>query len=142
LQLLSSRSGVERQVRHIKDRVGNQFHVHAWLWRHCAVSLKDAAVHALSHLRGRVADINLPARDVVLSSVERNALGQPGNGVLRGSIGRGIGPRARRRSLHDLSDHPRFGGFLMARVTAEQAEDRTRRSNAPQLLPGRRPASG
>ena len=50
-------------------------------------------VHRLGHLGLGVADVDLPAGDVVRSAVERRRSRQPGDGVLRRRVGRR--PRAR-----------------------------------------------
>src|SRR4026209_1702753 len=63
--------GVERQARHVDHRVGHRLHVHGGLRRSRTVGLGHATGHALGHGGGRVADIYLATRDIVLAAVER-----------------------------------------------------------------------
>ena len=69
------------QVRHVENSVRNMANVHARFRHFRAIRLNDARGHPLSHLRCRVADIDLTAGDVILAAIERDALGQPRQGV-------------------------------------------------------------
>src|SRR5439155_785874 len=70
-------------------------HVHARLDAHLAIRLHHAFRHALGHLGGRVADVDLAAGDVERASVERDGLGDAAHGVL----GRGVGNGHRARRM-------------------------------------------
>ena len=63
---------------------------HARLDHLTAVGLQHAFAldHALGQGRCRVADVDLAAADFVRAAIERGLLGESGNGVLRGSVGR------------------------------------------------------
>ena len=56
-----------------------------------AVGLQGSDGDAGAHLGGGVADVDLAAGDVVGAAVERDALGEAGDGVLGGGVGRGVG---------------------------------------------------
>jgi Sulfate permease family len=82
---------VQGQAGHVADGPGHVGHVHARLGPDAAVGLEGAGGHALGHLGGGVADVDLPAGDVVGPPVQRGRPGQAGDGVLGG----GVGGRAR-----------------------------------------------
>src|ERR1700730_2278608 len=90
------RVGGERQARHVAHRIADGLGVHARLRHLAAVRLQHAVDHAVGHRRCGVADIDLPDRDVVAAAVEVGGLGQAGDGVFGGSIGRGERPRRMR----------------------------------------------
>ena len=71
---------------HEDDGVGHVLHVHPGLGQQVAGGLQDTLLHALGHLRGRVADVDLPAGDVVLPSIEGSRTRQAGYGVLGGRV--------------------------------------------------------
>src|SRR6266571_2490634 len=83
--------GVQRQARHEHDRVGNVAHIHARLHSARAVGLQDAGVDPVRHFGGSVADIDLAASDFVFTAIQRETLGDPGDGVFGGGIGHVVG---------------------------------------------------
>ena len=87
--------GVERQAGHVDHGVGDAADVHHRFGGDRAVGLRHADGHRRGHLGQRVADVDLAAGDVEGPAVERQRLGQAGDGVL----GRRIGNRARARRM-------------------------------------------
>src|SRR5205807_504020 len=81
-------------------------HVHCRLDHGRAVGLRNALGHPLGHRGGGVADIDLAARDVVLSAVERRRLGEAGDRVLGRGVRSRIGPRRVRRQRAVVDDPP------------------------------------
>src|SRR5262249_8875529 len=61
-----------------------------------SVRLQDAGVHSFGHFGGSVSDVDLTACDVVLTAVQREALGKTGNGMLGGGGGDMIRARGHR----------------------------------------------
>ena len=82
---------LERQLRHVDEAVDHVLHVEGRLRQHRAVGLQRPGRHVRGHVGGGVADVDLPAGDVEGPAVERNRLGQPGDGVLGGGVGGGAG---------------------------------------------------
>ena len=80
--------------------------VHERLDRHRAVRLQHPLRHPGRELRHRVADIDLAAGDVVLPAVERGRLGEPGDRVLGGGVGRRVRARRVRRDRPVVDDAP------------------------------------
>src|ERR1035438_2714444 len=78
---------------HVKHRFGNVAYVHAGLRQGGAVGLRDTLTHAPGHFGGGIADIDLAARDVEIAAVQGDAASEPGDGVLGGGVGRGVGSR-------------------------------------------------
>jgi len=66
--------GVERQRRHVGDRVADRLRVHARFRYLAPVGLQHAVDHAVGHRRRRVADIDLADRDVIGAAVEVGGL--------------------------------------------------------------------
>ena len=120
--------GVERQARHVADGRTAVLHVEHRLGRDLAVGLHHAGLHAPAHGRVGVADVELAAGDVVLAPVERRALGEPGDGVLRGGVGHRVGPGRVRRDRAVVDDAAALGrlrlhdldGLLRAQERARQ----------------------
>ena len=96
--------GFERQARHVDDGVRDVLHVHQRFDRDLAVRLQHALRHPLGHFGERVADVDLAAGDVVLAAVERGGLGEAGDRVFGGGLGRGIRPRRVRRDRAVVDD--------------------------------------
>ena len=71
--------GVERQRGHLRDGAADQLDVDGRLGL------------ARGHRRGGVADVDLPARDVVRAAFERERLGQAGDRVLGRRVGDRVG---------------------------------------------------
>ena len=78
--------GFQRQAGHVDDSLGDVFDVHSWFRHGRAVSLQDTRLHALCHLCRRVADVDLSARDVVCSTIQRCGFRQAGDGMLCGCV--------------------------------------------------------
>ena len=95
-----------------------------------AVRLRHALRHPLGHLGERVADVDLAAGDVVLAAVERGRLGEAGDRVLGGGVGRGVRPRRVRGDRAVVDDAPAARrlvlhqpeGFLRAQERAGQVD--------------------
>ena len=66
--------------------------VDGWFGCDLAAGLEHAFLHPGGHLGAGVADVDLPASDVVLSSVQSRGFGEPGDRVLRCRVRCGIWP--------------------------------------------------
>jgi hypothetical protein len=84
--------GVEGQSRHVDDGIGRMPHLHQRFGAHRSVRLKRAPGQSRAQLRGSVADVDLSAGDVEPAALERDRLGQAGDGVLGGGLGDRKGP--------------------------------------------------
>src|SRR5438132_12209137 len=62
--------------------------------RDLPIRLGDAVHHALRHVGGGVADVDLTASDVVLAAVQRGRSGQARDRVLRRSVRSRVRPRS------------------------------------------------
>src|SRR6476660_6706138 len=77
---------LERKIRNVHDGVGDVLEVHARFHHHRPVRLHHAVVHSLRHFRRGISNVDLAARDIVLASVQRKALGDSCDRVLRGRV--------------------------------------------------------
>lgn len=84
-------AGVQGKVRHVEDGTHDMLHVDGRLDGDTAIGLLHAFLHFPGHGRGGVANVDLTACNVILTSVQSRRLGQPGNGVLGGGVGGGVG---------------------------------------------------
>ena len=57
------------------------FDIHQRLWSHGAIGLRHARLHRGGQFGGGIADIDLATGDVEVAAIERDRLGQPGDGV-------------------------------------------------------------
>ena len=87
--------GFQRQRGHVGDRVADELGIHHGFGLDRTVRLRDARLHAPAHGGVRIADVDLPAGDVVGASVERGRLREARHGVL----GRRVGDRERPRGM-------------------------------------------
>ena len=62
--------------------------IQAGLGHQCTVRLGNARRHLLGHFGSSVANVDLTARDVVLTSIQRNTLREAGDGVFSRSVRR------------------------------------------------------
>src|SRR3954453_16559726 len=67
--------GVQRECRHVGDRVADRFCVHARLRHFAAVGLQHPVDHAVGHGGCGIADIDLPDRDVIAAAIQVGGLG-------------------------------------------------------------------
>ena len=89
---------VERQRRHVDDGSRHVGDVDRRLGHDvCRPACRTPARHLPGHLGGRVADVDLPAGDVVVPAVERRRLREPGDRVLRRRVRRRVRARNRAR---------------------------------------------
>ena len=78
--------GFQRQAGHVDDSLGDVPDVHSRFGHGRAVSLHDTCLHSLCHLCRSVADVDLSARDVVRSTIQRCGFRQAGDGMLCGCV--------------------------------------------------------
>src|SRR5437899_3595371 len=96
--------GIERKIRHIEDRLTDVFQVETSFGHDRSIRLNDPGSHEFRHLCRRVPNINLATRDIVFTAVERNAFGQPRDGMLRCRVRRRVGPRRVSRDRTVIDD--------------------------------------
>src|SRR5260370_22809467 len=75
--------GIERQAGHVQDCAHYVRDVDSWLDLDVPVRLHDPLDHTLRHFGGRVADVDLATRHVVLSALQEWRPEQSGDRVLR-----------------------------------------------------------
>jgi hypothetical protein len=83
--------------------------VHRGLGGNGAIRLQNALGHGRGHFRGRVADVDLSAGDVVRSPFERYGLGEAGDRMFRRAVCDGVWPWdvCRKRPVVDDPTAPR-----------------------------------
>src|SRR5712691_226229 len=105
----------------LKDCLRHVLYAHSWLNFDRSIRLQDACGNLPRHLGGGIADVDLSARDVVLTTVKRCRLGQTGDCMLGRCVRRGVRPRgvgrygaviddpatARMLALHEFDCFPR-----------------------------------
>ena len=74
--------GIEGQRRHVTNGRAAMHRVKHRLGRDLPVGLRHTRFHATAHVRVGVADVELTTGNVVLTAIQSDALGEPGNGVL------------------------------------------------------------
>ncbi len=84
--------GVQGEARHVNHRARHVDDVDGWFGCDLAAGLEHAFLHPCGHLGAGVADVDLPASDVVLSSVQSRGFREPGDRVLRRRVRCGIWP--------------------------------------------------
>jgi hypothetical protein len=61
---------IQRQVGHKHDGVGDVPDIHSGLDHGGSIRLSNTAGHALAHFGNRISDVELTARDIVLSAIK------------------------------------------------------------------------
>ena len=90
-------------------RVGNFVRLHHRLDGYFPVSLHDTLGHTHRKLGQRVADVDLPAGNVVFAAIERQRFGQSGNRMFSRGVRRGIGARGMGRNRAIIDDASALG---------------------------------
>jgi hypothetical protein len=98
-----------RRTRHIWATA--RWYIHRWLRRYGAVGLHRACGKSRRQASRGIADIDLPARDVIFATLQRKSPGESGHGVFGYRIRSRPGPRHVGRYRSVIDDPAPTGGL-------------------------------